>query len=110
MSDFGSMITFAKKEGELTDDDKEQIVGALEQAIVPSEFPSNITGGNFRKLRSLGDNVYCVLITEYYDDEDVDEMRDDIEADDLQECERIIKKLELSLGFVFEMEAKFEDW
>lgn len=50
------------------------------------------------------------MVTEYYEDEDADEIREFAEEEDIQDCERIIEKLKPILETDFEMVAKFEDW
>jgi|SRR5690606_7594409 len=110
MSDFGAIIVFTKKSGTFTDYDKELIETKLKEIVTNTEFPSNITEGNFARLRGWEDDSYCSMITEYYEDEDSEEIREFAEEDDLQDCERIIEKLKPIFEEDFEMEAKFEDW
>jgi len=110
MSDFGAIIIFRKKTGSFSSDDKKKIEKELKKVITDKEFPSNITEGNFSELRGWDEDCYSSMITEYYDDEDTEEIREFAEEDDMQDCERIIEKLKLTLETDFEMEAKFEDW
>jgi hypothetical protein len=110
MSDFGAIIIFRKKVGSFSSDDKKKIEKELKKVITEKEFPSNITEGNFAELRGWDDDAYCSMITEYYDDEDAEEIREFAEEEDIPDCELIIKKLTPTLESDFEMEAKFEDW
>lgn len=110
MSDFGAIIIFKKKSGLFTSDDRKKVEKELKKVITDKEFPSNITEGNFAKLRGWDEDNYCSIVTEYYEDEDADEIREFAEEEDVQDCERIIEKLRPILETDFEMVAKFEDW
>ena len=110
MSDFGAIIVFTKKTGSFSTDDKKIIEKELKKIVTDKEFPSNITKGNFSELVSWGNNSYCSMITEYYEDEDAEEIRSFAEEDDIPDCERIIELLKSKLEDDFKMEAKFEDW
>ncbi len=110
MSDFGAIITFKKKTGTFSSDDKTKIEKELKKVITEKEFPSNITKGNFEDLRIWDEDRYCSMITEYYLDENAEEIREFAEEDDIQECEKIIEKLKTNLETFFEMKASIEDW
>lgn len=110
MSDFGAIITFQKKSGSVSDDDKELIIKALKKVIKDGRYPSHIKDGDFEKLKKWEEETYCSMITEYFIDESAEEIREIAEVEDLDEAEDIINKLQLKLGVEFTMEAKFEDW
>ena len=110
MSDFGSIILFNKKAGEFNTSDQNKIKESLKKVIKENVFPLNITKGNFAELRKWDNDGYCSIITEYYDDEDSEEIWEFAKDDDVAECERIIELLKPDLLTDFDMEAKFEDW
>jgi len=107
MSDFGSVVIFRKNEGDFSPEDISVIEQELKNVVIEEKYPSNITAGGFQTLKEWGEGVYCSMITEYYDDDD---LRKFAEEDDLPECERIIEDLQAILGGEFSMEASFEDW
>lgn len=109
MSDFGSLLLFQRSNGDLTSEDLENIKSILKEVVTEGEFPSNITGGNFLDLRQWDSNVYCSLITEYYLDIESDDLKEYFLKYDIEDCEKIVKKLKPLLPEI-KVEARFEDW
>lgn len=110
MSDFGAIIIFRKKDGNFDSDDKNKIVNELKKVITEKEFTSNIVGGNFSELKIWQENACCSMITEYYDDENANQIWDFAKENDIEDCKRIIKLLKSNLPDDFSIEAKFEEW
>ena len=110
MSDFGAIITFQKKNGSFSDDDKELIIKELKNIINHGNFPSNIKNGDYVILKKWYNQTYCSMITEYYDDEDSEEIRGFAEIEDIEEANQIITELKKVIGINFDMEVRFEDW
>jgi hypothetical protein len=110
MSDFGALIIFRKASGTLSAEDKTLILDKLNEAVKNGEHSSHIKGAKYSKLIDWDENLHAVMLTEYFDDEDADEVREFAEEEDIDEANEIIAVLETSLGTDFKMEAVFTDW
>lgn len=110
MSDFGAIIKFKKNGEDISEENIESIKSALKTVINTEEYPSNITEGNFENIIGWDENTYASLITEYYDGEDAQEIREFAEDDDIQDCNRIVSSLTNILGSDYEISTSFEDW
>lgn len=83
MSDFGTVIFFTKKDGNINDNDLELLSSSIKNQIDLNDFPSNIKEGNINELKKWDDNILCSMITEYFFDENENEIRAIIEEEDL---------------------------
>lgn len=110
MSDFGVLIKFKKNSGSFNKEDLAKIVSGLEQVVNPKDFPSNITNGNFLKLKEWDKGEYVSLITEYYLDQNEEELMDFAEEEDLEQAKDIIEKLKIILNDSIDMSAHLEEW
>jgi len=110
MSDFGVIIKFSKNSGNLTSDAISEIEVALEKVVTDEEFPSNITESNFATLKKWDEGEYVSFISEYYYDEDYEELKEFVEKEDLAQANKIIEKLKNELSSDIEMSAHFEEW
>lgn len=83
---------------------------ALEKVVTDEEFPSNITEGNFKTIKQWDEGQFASFISEYYYDENEEELRLFAEQEDLEQAKKIIEKLKNELSSEFEMTAHLEDW
>lgn len=110
MSDFGVIIKFIKKGGNLTIDEIANIEEVLKRVVTTAEFPSNITESNFATIKQWDEGEYVSFISEYYIDEDEEELRTFAEEEDLEQAKVIIEKLKNELSSDIEMTALLEEW
>lgn len=110
MSDFGVIIKFTKNSGELQASDLENIISALEEIVGKSnDFPSNIVEGNYLTLKKWEGNTYVSVITEYYLDENEQELREWASEEDIAQALDITQKLSLIFNDI-QMSVHLEDW
>lgn len=110
MSDFGTLITFGKDSANLGPDKRAAILAAVNQAVKDGEFSSHIQDKNYTELHEWEDNTLCLKFTEYYEDEDADEIREFAEEEDIDEANELIEAIKPELDPDLEMAAIFTDW
>jgi hypothetical protein len=110
MSDFGVIIKFSKPSSGLTSKEIEKIEEALKKVVTEEKFPSNITEGDFDTLKEWDEDEYVSFISEYYIDEDEEELKAFAEEEDLPEATKIIELLKSELPSEIEMSAHLEEW
>ena len=109
MSDFGGILIFSKKDGSVfTPEEKQIIINELERVIVNGDYPDHIREGNFRRLIDWGENTLASMITEYYMDDETEDLYDFAEEEDMDMLEEMIEQLELPSQI--EVKAAFEEW
>ncbi len=109
MSDFGGILIFSKKDGSVfTPEEKQTIVNELERVIEHGNYPDIIREGNYRQLVDWGENTLASMITEYYLDEETEDLYDFAEEEDIELLEEMIEQLELPSQI--EVKAAFEEW
>ena len=109
MSDFGAIITFKKSGSSLSDSDRDSILKNFNKIVEDGEYSSHIKSRSSYKFNKL-DGVDCIKLTEYYEDEDADEIREFAEEEDIYEANEIIDSLKAVTDSSIEMEARFLDW
>ena len=109
MSDFGAIIIFSKNDGSsFTDDDKQAIKKELERVIKSGDYSSIIEEGNYLELKNWDEDKLCSMITEYYMDENFDEIFEFAKEEDTEDLEDIISKLNLDPSI--DVSSSFEVW
>lgn len=109
MSDFGVIITFKKSGSSLSDTDRKSILTNFNKIVDDGEYSSHIKSRSSFKFYKL-DGVDCIKLTEYYEDEDADEIREFAEEMDMEEASEIIDSLKAVTDSSIEVEARFLDW
>jgi len=109
MSDFGAIIIFSKKDGtSISDEEKEVIQAELKRVIKSGNYSSIIEEGNYLELKNWDVDKLCSMITEYYIDENFDEIFEFAKEEDLVDAEDIVSKLNLESSI--EISFSFEEW
>ncbi|MBT1705951.1 hypothetical protein [Chryseosolibacter indicus] len=114
MSDFGATLTLIKHNNrEVTTEDRQLVNQELENFKAGNEF-NNALGENFiyETLLIANDNTMLwIRLSEYwYGDRDNEENFEFAKENDLPQAEEIAIRLSRSLGKIFIIEAKFENW
>lgn len=111
MSDFGAILIIRKTSGSFTGGDKSTISSMLDAIISRSNYSEIIKTGAFKSLIGWDDDTaLCSMLTEYYDDEDSEDVREFAEEEDMDEAAEIAEKLQARLGNGFTVTAAFQDW
>ena len=110
MSDFGAILIFKKNTGTFSSTDKTRILTELRLIIKNGGYSSVIKDGDFKTLYEWEGTALCSKLSEYYDDEGADDVREFAEEEDMEEAKSIIAKLKQKLGSEFIITASFEDW
>jgi hypothetical protein len=111
MSDFGAILILKKASGNFTAQDKELIVEKLSSIIEAGDYLDIIKKGNYKSLIDWEDDTaLCSMLTEYFDDENSEEVRAFAKEDDIEDVEDIAQKLQSKLGNSFTVVSAFEDW
>lgn len=109
MSDFGAIILISKVSGSILESDKNLIVNSLDTIINSGNYSSFIKQGNYSQLIEW-DGGYASMITEYEEEEEIEDIREVAAEEDLEEASQIAKQLQLKLGSKFSVKASFEEW
>lgn len=110
MSDFGALILFGTGSASLGQDKREAILAAVNEAVQNGEFSSHIKEKRYTELCEWEDDTLCLKLTEYYDDDDRDEIWDFAEEEDTVEAEELIKSIKPILDPNREISVIFTDW
>jgi len=108
MSDFGAIIIFSKSNSSISDEEKEIIQTELKRVIKSGDYSSIIEEGNYLELKNWDEDKLCSMITEYYIDENFDEIFEFAKEEDTEDLEDIISKLNLDASI--NISASFEEW
>lgn len=108
MSDFGAIIIFSKSNSSISDEEKEIIQTELKRVIKSGDYSSIIEEGNYLELKNWDEDKLCSMITEYYIDENFDEIFEFAKEEDTEDLEDIISKLNLDTSI--EISSSFEEW
>lgn len=110
MSDFGVIIKFSKSQGGLNQSDIDSIEFELKEVVTTSNsYPSNIVRGNYLPLRKWDEDSFVSVISEYYLDENEQELKQWAVEEELEWAKEIIEKLKLVLTNI-NMSGSFEEW
>ena len=108
MSDFGAILIFSKSNSSISDEEKEIIQTELKRVIKSGDYSSIIEEGNYLELKKWDEDKLCSMVTEYYIDENFDEIFQFTEEEDIEDLEDIISKLNLDASI--NISASFEEW
>lgn len=110
MSDFGIVLIIKKNNGLFNAVDKQNISRLLTEIIRAGDYGDTITNENFQELEERDEHDLYARLSEYYDGDDADEVREFAEEDDLPDAEEIAEQLQEKLGNEFSVSASIEDW
>lgn len=110
MSDFGCLLVFKKQSGSLSQTDKELIINELSQEISEGSYSFMIEEGDYKTIYEWEDNSFCIRLTEYYSDEDEEEIWEFAQEEDLSDAKEIAEKLQLKFENSIDFTAIFTDW
>lgn len=110
MSDFGAILIIEKNTGSLSSEDKAEITAAISEIITAGDYSEVIIEGDYKTIYGWNEDGHCIKLTEYYDDEDADEVRESAKEEDMEEAQEIAEKLIEKLGNDYTIVAAFEDW
>lgn len=109
MSDFGAVLIFSKKGGKQGSDDKSLILQEVNKTIENGDYSSHIKGKIYKELYDWEDNSFCLKFTEYYDDDDREEIWEFAEEEDLEEAQELIDTISPHLP-EFNITSEFTSW
>ncbi len=110
MSDYGCIITFKKRSGNLSNSNKQAITNKLNELIPDSDYSYMIQEGDYETFYDWGEGIECIRLTEYYFDDDEDEIAEFAEEEDLPDAEDIVEKLNQVFMNDIEIKALFTSW
>ena len=111
MSDFGSLITLGKGSTKSLDQgQKANFLGALNEAISEGEYSILIKERQYEEFVEWEDDTLSIMLTEYYDDEDRDDIWEFAEEEDIAQAEEIIEAVNAKLDEPIDMKAIFTEW
>lgn len=111
MSDFGAIILIKRKDGvELSDNEIENISTQLKTIVESGDVAEDIKGNDYLDFREWGDGALCIVLTEYYDDESIEEYYEDTKEDDLSTAKIVAENLSAGLGDEYKITFAFEHW
>ena len=110
MSDYGSIILISKKDNSnITSSEMDMLKKELKSIIKEGNYSSEFEEGEL-EFKEWGDGSLCILLTEYFDDEDLEEYLEVIKEEELVETKNIVDELVLKLDSSFSIIHSFENW
>src|SRR5690554_6459611 len=111
MSDFGAIILVKKKDSsELSESEIQNISIQLEAIIENGNFTEDLKNSNYLDFREWEGEQLCIVLTEYYDDINMEEYYEATKEDDLSDAKSIADNLLLKLGEEYIITPSFENW
>jgi hypothetical protein len=110
MSDFGALILFGEGSKNLNASERKYILTAINEAVKEGDYSSHIQEKVYAELWEWKDDFLCLKFTEYYNDDDREEVWKFAEEEDIDEAEEFIAAIEPKLNLNLEISAIFTDW
>lgn len=110
MSDFGALITFGEGSASLGPEKRAAILAAVNEAVQKGEYSSHIKEKRYTELHEWEDETLCLKFTEYYNDDDRDEIWEFAEEEDVEEAEELIEQITPKLDPDLDIAVIFTDW
>ena len=99
---------YIKTKRAFTKEEKQIIQEELKRVIKSNDYSSIIEEGNYLELKNWDEDKLCSIITEYYIDENFDEIFEFAKEEDTEDLKDIISKLNLDTSI--EISSSFEEW